>query len=158
MGVKECLNLPPVTSLPKEYRTVRTASRVCRVLLPGVDRACLYDPETEKETAYAKRLKALSINLIRLEVYTAVKCLDKRGKYIKPDVLHRDVLVFSTLRSQDQATRVKSADGVEWDFFPVAPLHSKKSRDHSSTQWIDGDAVTPNSLEDDSGMESEESD
>ena len=54
----------------------------CRPIIPGFDVACLYD-DAEKETSYAKRLKALAINLIRLEVYTVTKCLDKRGRYMK---------------------------------------------------------------------------
>ena len=118
-----------------------------------MDIDCLYD-DNDKETNYAKRLKALSINLIRLEIYTAMKCLDKRGRYIKPTVLHRDSLVFSTLRSQDRATMVRNEDDGDWNYFPLAPLHSKKGRTHGDVEWIDDDAVTPDSLDDD-GSEDE---
>jgi len=121
--------------------------RVCRYIIPGIDVSCLSDAE-DKETKYAKRLKALAINLIRLETYTAIKCLDKRGRYVKPTVLHRDVLVFSTLRSQDRVTTIKDAEG-NLDWFPLAPLHSKKGRDQGGMDYIDDEAVTPDSLEDD---------
>ena len=50
---------------------------VCGPLIHGFDITYLYDA-AEKETIYAKRLKALAINLFRLEVYTVAKCLDKR--------------------------------------------------------------------------------
>lgn len=141
------MNLPSAQILAKELRSVRIAARVCRYVLPGIDVSCLYDTD-EKETKYAKRLKALSINLIRLETYTAAKCLDKRGRYIKLNVLHRDVLVFSTLRSQDRVTMIKDTEG-NWDWFPLAPLHSKKGRDQGGMDYIDDEAVTPDSLEDD---------
>jgi hypothetical protein len=52
--------------------------------------------------AFAGTEARLAINLIHLETYTASKCLDKRGRYVKPAVLHREVIVFSALRSQDR--------------------------------------------------------
>jgi hypothetical protein len=34
-------------------------------------------------------------------------------------------------------------------YFPLAPLHSKKGRDAGDVEWVDDDAVTPDSLPDD---------
>lgn len=43
-----------------------------------------------------------------------------------------------------------------WDWFPLAPLHAKKGREHGGLEYIDDEAVTPDSLGDSSSSEMDE--